>query len=133
MEGQRRRVLVVDDDLKLGALVARVLASEHDVLVMTSARQALDHIARRKQFDLVLCDLMLPGMSGIDFHERLCLTAPDLAGRVLFVTGGASSPRAEAFLMRADIRHIEKPFASIADLRARVREEIARAVKARPP
>jgi CheY-like chemotaxis protein len=114
MEEQRRRVLVVEDDLKFGKLVARVLAPEHNVIVLTSARDALDRIAGGERFDLILCDLMLPGLSGVEFHERLGSIAPEVVDRVVFVTGGAYSPRSEAFLKRADIRHFEKPFASLA-------------------
>jgi len=54
-----------------GRLLRRVLEREYDVLVMTSAREALDQIGVGKPFDLILCDLMMPGLTGMDFHERL--------------------------------------------------------------
>jgi CheY-like chemotaxis protein len=124
MEGRRPRVLVIDDDDLLRRMVCRVLESEHDIVVLPSAKEALDRIATGERFDLILCDLMLPGVSGVDFHERIGPIAPELVERILFTTGGAYTPRAEAFLARPDIRHIEKPFPSIAVFRAAVQEHL---------
>ena len=64
MEAQRARVLVIDDDQRLGTLVARMLAREHEVTVLTSARAALDRIAAGERFDVMLCDLMMPELTG---------------------------------------------------------------------
>jgi DNA-binding response OmpR family regulator len=127
MEGQRRRVLVIEDDALLGKMVRRALEPEHDVVVLASANEALDYIARGKRFDLVLCDLMLPGVSGVDFHGRVGSLAPELVEHIIFITGGAYTPRAEAFLKRADIRYMEKPFSSVSALRAVVQEHFRRA------
>jgi hypothetical protein len=72
---------------------------------------------------------MLGGVSGIDFHERVGPIAPELVERIVFTTGGAFTPRAAAFLARADIRHIEKPFPSLAEFRAAVQGHLARTTK----
>jgi DNA-binding NtrC family response regulator len=124
------RLLIIDDDVKLGAIMARALAPEHEVLVLTSAHLALARIALGERFDLVLCDLMLPGVSGVDFYERLAGIAPELVDRVVFVTGGAYSQRAVEFLERAHIPRIEKPFPSLTAFRAMVREYLARTGRA---
>jgi DNA-binding response OmpR family regulator len=129
MEGQRGRVLVIEDDDKLGRMVGRALAPDHDTDVLTRAQDALDRIAAGERFDLILCDLMLRGVSGIDFHERVGPIAPELVERIVFTTGGAFTPRAAAFLARADIRHIEKPFPSLAEFRAAVQGHLARTTK----
>jgi CheY-like chemotaxis protein len=126
MEEQRRRILVVDDDVKWGNIIMRVLVPEYDVGVLTSAQEALDRVARGERFDLILCDLMLPGVSGIEFHKRLGSIAPELVGGVVFVTGGAYSPCSEAFLKRSDIRHMSKPFPSLVAFRAAVQEHLQR-------
>ncbi len=126
MNEQRRRVLVIEDDIKFGNLIARVLETEHDVLVLTNAREGLDRISAGERFDLVLCDLMLPGVSGVAFHERLGVIAPELIGSVVFITGGAYSQGSLAFLERSDIRHLEKPFASVERFRIVVREHLQR-------
>jgi len=120
-EGQRRRVLVVDDDVKLGNLIARALKPEHDVFVLTNGREALNHIERGARFDLVLCDLMLPGLSGMDFYEQLGSIAPELVEHVVFLNGGAFTPRATAFLEQTNIVRLDKPF-RLEELRQVVRD-----------
>ena len=126
MQGQRMRVLVVDDDLKWGNVIVRVLAPEHEVVVLANPEEALGRIAAGERFDLVLCDLLLPWMSGMEFHRRLGAAAPEVVKRLVFITGGATSADAEAFLRRADIRHHEKPLSSLAEFRAVVREHLQR-------
>jgi CheY-like chemotaxis protein len=131
MEQGLGRVLVIEDDELLGKMLRRVLAPEHDVLVLASAREALDRICDGERFDLVLCDLMLPGVTGIDFYECLGASAPELVERVVFLTGGAYSPRSQAFLERATIPWIQKPLPPLTEFRALVREHLARAGKGR--
>jgi DNA-binding response OmpR family regulator len=132
MEGQRGRILVIEDDAKLGKMVGRALAPDHDVHVLTRAQDALDRIAAGERFDLVLCDLMLEGVSGIQVHERVGQIAPELVGSIVFMTAGAVTPRAAAFLRRPDIQHMLKPFPSLAEFRAVVQAHLAR-TKARSP
>src|ERR1700722_3748756 len=121
MSERRVRVLVIDDDALLGRLVGRMIGREHDVTVATNAREALDKIGAGDRFDLILCDLMMPGFTGVDFHERLGAMAPEQLLHVVYMTGGAFSPSTRAFLEQASIRHLEKPF-GLAVLRRVVRE-----------
>src|SRR4051812_30285187 len=100
MNRQRARVLVVDDEPKLGNVVARTLAPEHDVLVLTSAQEALARITVGERFDLILCDLFMPHVDGVEFYERVQLVAPELVERIVIMTGGAFSERTVAFLDR---------------------------------
>ena len=105
------RILVVDDEPLVARAVARVLSPPHEVVAAGSGPDALARIeGGDRGFDLVLCDLMMPGMSGMDLHERLRAVAPELARRVVFLTGGASHPDARAFLDRARRPFVEKPF-----------------------
>ncbi len=108
--GRRGRILVIDDEPMIGVSVRRVLAAEHDVLALPHAREALDHVRAGDRFDLILCDLMMPEMSGMDLHGELVRLDPQQAGRVVFLTGGAFSPRARAFLDGVSNRRLEKPF-----------------------
>jgi PAS domain S-box-containing protein len=62
------------------------------------------------RFDIVLSDLMMPEMSGMDFYDEVARRFPDVAGRVVFISGGAFTPRANAFLDRVGNERIEKPF-----------------------
>lgn len=118
---------MIDDDVLLGRMVQRALATEHVLLIVEHAQDALNFITAGERFDLVLCDLMLPGVTGMDFFERVGPIAPELVERIVFITGGAYTTQATAFLARADIRHVEKPFPSVNSLRAMVRAQLARA------
>ncbi len=121
---RRGRILVVDDEVLVARAVARILSPPHDPIVRTSARAALEEIASgRDGVDLVLCDLMMPEMTGMELHARLESSAPELARSMIFLTGGAFTPDARAFLERVPNAHIEKPF----DPRA-LRDAVARAL-----
>ena len=61
------------------------------------------------RYDLILCDLTMPGRDGVDFHDELALARPDLLGRVVFMTGGAVTGRASAFIEAEATRWIRKP------------------------
>jgi CheY-like chemotaxis protein len=103
------RVLVVDDEPPIGRVIARLLSGTHDVTTMTSARTALEAIRKGERFDAILCDLMMPEMSGMDLHGQLVEVASDQASRMIFMTGGAFTARSRAFLDKMP-RRIEKPF-----------------------
>jgi PAS domain S-box-containing protein len=105
----RRRVLVIDDEPLVGEAVARALSDDGDVQVETEAQQALAKIAAGERYDLVLCDLMMPVMTGMDLYAEVVRTAPMLAGRFVFMTGGAFTPRARAFLASVVNPCLEKP------------------------
>jgi CheY-like chemotaxis protein len=105
----RSRVLVIDDDAKLGFAIQQVLLADNDVDVVTDAIEALSMIEEGRRWDVILCDLLLPGVTGMDFYERLEKRAPELARRVVFMTGGACTNRARAFASRHAGRVLEKP------------------------
>ncbi len=119
----RGRVLVIDDDEALVASMALVLGDQHEVETMTNARAALQRLLAGERFDAVLCDLMMPGMSGMEFHARLSAAHPALADQVIFLTGGAFTGAAQAFLDRVSNARLDKPFAA-QELLARVAERI---------
>jgi PAS domain S-box-containing protein len=130
--GRRGRVLVVDDEALVGRAVDRILAPHHEVVTRTSARAALDDVAGAQAFDVVLCDLMMPEMTGMELHARLREVAPALAERTVFLTGGAFTPGARDFLASVPNAHLEKPFEPEA-LRALVDRVLAGAGSAAPP
>jgi signal transduction histidine kinase len=107
---RRARVLVIDDEPALCQIVKRVLSPEHEVTTTGDARFALQLLASEADFDVVMCDLMMPEMSGMDFHAKLIETAPEFADRVIFLTGGAFSSRAAQFLEHVTNTRIDKPF-----------------------
>jgi PAS domain S-box-containing protein len=118
--GRRGRILVVDDEKLMVTVVKRILAKEHDVVGMIDAKEALALCAAGEKFDLILCDLMMPEMTGMDFHQELLRVAPELANRMIFLTGGAFTAKAQLFLSKTPQEYLEKPF-DPANLRAIVR------------
>jgi nitrogen-specific signal transduction histidine kinase len=125
--GPRGRVLVIDDEPMLCSAVERILRPHHDVVLTTLAAEALPRLEAGERFDLILCDLMMPRMNGMDFHAALQRLRPDLTGRVIFLTGGAFTPQAKAFLDRVPNRRVDKPFNSRALLA--VASEVLAAVR----
>ncbi|MGV3711142.1 MAG: response regulator, partial [Gemmatimonas sp.] len=63
-------------------------------------------------FDVVLCDIMMPGVTGIEFAEMLATRDPVLRAHTLFLTGGAVTTEAVSFLERDDVRYLSKPVAT---------------------
>jgi PAS domain S-box-containing protein len=105
----RRRVLVVDDEPLVGEAIARALSEDNDVEVVTEAKQALARVQKGAVYDIVFCDLMMPVMTGMDLYAEIVRVAPRLAGRLVFMTGGAFTPRARAFLENVVNPCLEKP------------------------
>jgi PAS domain S-box-containing protein len=105
----RARVLVVDDEPNVTLALQRALSTEHDVATANSARDALQLLSRGTRFDVILCDVMMPGMTGMDLYAELDRAAPEVAGRVVFMTGGAFTPRTVSFLKEVPNPKIGKP------------------------
>jgi len=124
---ERGRVLVVDDDPLVSSALRRTLARDHEVEVVVSSRRALELLTSPQGgFDVILCDLMMPEMTGMELHAQLVAASPDLARRMVFITGGAYTPAAREFLERVDNPRVEKPF-DPEKLREQVQEWVRRA------
>ena len=120
----RLALLVVDDESAIGRTLAIALGDEFDVATATSGREALAVLGGERRFDVVLCDLMMPDVSGMDVHERVTQLRPDLAQRFVFVTGGAFTERARRFVEQVALPVVEKPF-DLKKLPALLRERAA--------
>jgi signal transduction histidine kinase len=107
---RRGRVLIVDDEVMFAKAVARSIAGEHDVELASSAADALGRLRAGERFDVIICDLMMPQMTGMELHAELTRLAPEQAARIVFVTGGAFTPGAREFLDAVPNHRIEKPF-----------------------
>jgi signal transduction histidine kinase len=117
MEGPRGRrgvVLVVDDEPMLGTVIQRILGQDHEVVVVTSAMQALALLNQGRRFDIILSDLMMPEMTGMDLHAELLRAFPDQALKMIFMTGGIFTETAASFLGSVSNQTLEKPFRSAA-------------------
>jgi signal transduction histidine kinase/ActR/RegA family two-component response regulator len=106
---KNRRLLVVDDDVLVARTLARQLSGHH-VEVVSSGQAALDRLsAGRTDFDLVLCDLMMPDMTGMEVYEAVEETCPELAERFVFISGGGVTERSRKFLEEHADRVLPKP------------------------
>jgi CheY-like chemotaxis protein len=120
---RRGRILVVDDEPTIAKAIQRTLATEHEVVAIGSADEALKRITAGERFDVILCDLMMPQMTGMDLHAELSRVALEQAGRMIFLTGGAFTPQARAFLDKIPNQRVEKPF-DVGHLRSLINDRI---------
>jgi CheY-like chemotaxis protein len=126
MSAPRARVLVVDDEPHVTTALQRALGGEHDISTAHSVRDALRMLGEGRRFDVILCDVMMPGMTGMDLYAELGRAAPDMAGRVVFMTGGAFTPRAVSFLKEVPNPTLGKPL-NLEELRMLVTQRVVEA------
>jgi CheY-like chemotaxis protein len=82
----------------------------HETVEASSGAAARQLLEKDQGFDLILCDMMMPTVSGMDLHQWLLANHPVLAERLIFVTGGAFTPKAREYLSKVDNLRLEKPF-----------------------
>jgi two-component system, cell cycle sensor histidine kinase and response regulator CckA len=116
------RILVVDDEAPIGRVLQKIFGRDHDVTLSTSGEDALENLAT-KSYDVVFCDLMMPGVSGAEVYRQVSAARPELAASFVFMTAGAFTSTARAFLDTVPNRRVGKPF-DFAELR-RVLAEFA--------
>lgn len=104
------RVLLVDDEKALGLTLARAMGEQYEMVCETSAKAALHRLEKDKDFDAILCDLNMPGGSGVALYERLAQRWPGLEQRVVFITGGSYDEGTSRFLANIPNSCLEKPF-----------------------
>lgn len=103
------RVLVIDDEFLVADSLRRVLADEFEVTIATETATALARLTSGEWYDVVLCDIMMPGMNGIALHEHVKRTSPELAMRFIFVTGGIVLPHVQTMLKSVSNLVLAKP------------------------
>ncbi len=106
--GRRGRVLIVDDEKRVAETLCELL-DEHDVTVATGGAAALELLGS-SAFDVVLCDLIMPKMSGMELYRTVKERNAGMATRFVFMTAGALLPQAREFLETVPNACIEKPF-----------------------
>jgi PAS domain S-box-containing protein len=107
---RRARILVVNDELLVGRILRRTLSVDHDVTLVRDGAEALTRIEGGERYDVIVCDLMMPFITGMEIHTQLLALAPDQAARMVFLSGGAFSPRVRAFLDQVPNPRLGKPF-----------------------
>lgn len=123
---RRGRILVVDDEEQVRVVIDRILSRDHDLVLAASGYAARELLEEDRRFDAILCDMMMPEVSGIDLYEWLLDRAPELVDRVVFMTGGVFTPRVVEFKSRTSNPIVNKPF-NAKVLRLLLREVVASA------
>lgn len=109
VQGRRALVMVIDDEPAILSAILRTLTPTYEVLGFTDARHAIEALQGREP-DLILCDVMMPEMSGAEVWARIEADWPKLLPRVVLLTGGAFTRDAEAFIERCPAPVVDKPF-----------------------
>lgn len=110
-----RRVLIVEDEISLAHALVAEIGRYHDVALAERAEVALELFAHER-FDVVLCDLRMPGMSGEALYEAVCVRNPPQAAAFIFMSGIGFVPEVERFLAASGRPVLHKPFAPSAAL-----------------
>jgi signal transduction histidine kinase/CheY-like chemotaxis protein len=105
----RARVLFVDDEEAILRLYQRCLEQVCEVEIALGGLPALKRLTEDSAFDTVVCDLLMPDLSGMDLYAKVCAQKPDLAERFIFVTGSIWNPRVQEFLSTCRCSLLEKP------------------------
>lgn len=106
----RARLLLVDDEPAVLRVLRVILGRHYELVAEQTAQAALKRIVGGERFDLIISDVMMPGMTGKQFLEALVPVAPAQAARLVFLTGGATTPGVREFLTTTKQRVITKPF-----------------------
>jgi CheY-like chemotaxis protein len=102
-------VAVIDDEPSVARALERALPG-HRVVTYSGVDEALRALVEGPLPDVVLCDVMMPGLSGVDVVEQLSARRPEALARVVLMTGGSYTPRVERFLETARFKVLPKPF-----------------------
>ena len=102
-------MLLIDDDEMVRRSYRRVLEQHHEVIEATGGKHALGILVRDREFDILLCDLMMPDCDGTMLYETLGKMAPRLRDRMVFISGGAFTARAKGFVTRTGVSVLQKP------------------------
>jgi CheY-like chemotaxis protein len=111
--GATARILVIDDESNIARALMRLLGKSYSITAVSCGKDAQALIKVDPEFDVILCDLMMSRMSGIEFHTWLRTHDPRLANQLIFITGGAFTTRARDYLATVSNLTIEKPFDAI--------------------
>jgi two-component system, cell cycle sensor histidine kinase and response regulator CckA len=117
----RRHILIIDDDVMVArALATRFRGGSFEVRSVLDAREGLAILLTDARMDLVYCDIMMKGLSGIELYEELRRRSPERASKIVFMSGGAFTAEAQTFLQQRPHLFVQKPFDIVGDARRRL-------------
>jgi CheY-like chemotaxis protein len=105
--GRRLSIIIIEDETALLAPLRRMLACDHDIITFSDPRDGMRCLVERDPPDVIICDINMPIVGGIELYEEVKRVRPFLARRFLFLTGGVSEEAAG--LLAEGRRIIEKP------------------------
>ncbi|NDY43280.1 response regulator [Dissulfurirhabdus thermomarina] len=108
-DGRRVRILVVDDEPPIAQLLGELLMEFYDVTLAGNGREALAHLSRTP-FDLIISDIKMPALDGIELYRRLEQDRPEYLDRIIYATGVTFDDRTRAFLQETGVPCLNKPF-----------------------
>jgi signal transduction histidine kinase len=107
---RRYRLMAIDDEPLLLRAYRRIFIDHHDIELCLGGADALALLETDRAFDVILCDLQMPELSGVELYHTICRRWPELERRFIVTTGGAFSPESRAFLEREQVECVNKPF-----------------------
>jgi|GEM_PF-1993261 len=106
--GRRLSIIIVEDETALLLPLRRMLADQHDVLTFSDPRDGMRCLVEREPPDVIICDINMPEVNGLDLYREVTRVRPFLAERFVFLTGGDSDELA-TLAAEAPQRVLEKP------------------------
>lgn len=110
IHSSRKRILIVDDEPMIRQAMERLLEDRFDISMAADGLEALDLMNESEDFDAILCDLLMPNMTGMELYENIRYANPAVADRFVFMTGGAFTAGAKAFIDMVTRPLLTKPF-----------------------
>lgn len=107
---RRLRILFIDDDDALLTAYERSFGEKHDVVLACDGETALRILAKDPHFDLVACDMRMPGLDGMEVFERARQAHAELERRFVFISGSLAQEDVQAFLRTVQNQALEKPY-----------------------
>jgi len=104
----RQRVLLIDDEPLLLKSLARMLRSHHDVVTAIGGAAGIASLAEQ-EFDVIICDVMMPEVDGLHVYEALKESYPELLSKLAYLSGGVFTDRMSEFLGTTQPRILDKP------------------------
>ena len=109
MPSERSRILIIDDDAMVLSALRRRLSRRYDVVTVLGGVEALALLAADANFDAIICDLMMPRVDGKSLYDSLAKEDEGLAERIVFMSGGAFTPRLRRFAASVSNPVLQKP------------------------